>query len=155
MTSAFATALNAYAAAFREATGSEHDQLYPGAAVDAIRGVGGLRVDVAVLEACLVKLGATGRRPTRGELADLIGPHLRDVRLYGPVEARWLRAARELVERRGWPTGVTFRRGSHSGTFVADPLGYDPRERAPAELEAPRPTLYAIAKALREVANGS
>lgn len=24
-----------------------------------------------------------------------------------------------------WPTGVAFKRGSHSGTYVADPLGYD------------------------------
>ena len=24
-----------------------------------------------------------------------------------------------------WPTGVRFVRGSHSGTYVADPLGYD------------------------------
>ncbi len=45
----------------------------------------------------------------------------------GPVSERpsVRRATREWIAENGWPTGATFVRGTHSGSFVYDPLGLD------------------------------
>lgn len=55
-----------------------------------------------------------------------------------------LRAFLELHDGR-WPTGARFVRGTHSGTFMRDPLGYD---RAPPGFAIERPTREEIVRAL-------
>jgi hypothetical protein len=39
-------------------------------------------------------------------------------------EAR--RLAQQWIKENGWPTGATFKRGTHAGSYVYDPLGTEP-----------------------------
>lgn len=51
-----------------------------------------------------------------------------------------------LKENGGWPTGARFARGTHSGHYVYDPLGYD---RPPADFPFTKPRREDIIEALR------
>lgn len=77
-------------------------------------------------------------------LADTIIPATKRVEEYAGLRPSQIEAAREFVKE-GWPTGARFVRGSHSGTYVPDPLG---RDRPPSGLSFERPTLRTIAVAL-------
>jgi len=51
----------------------------------------------------------------------------------------------QWIKERGWPTGVRYQRGTHGGTYVADPLGYD---RPPPSLRFSPPTRAQLQEAL-------
>jgi hypothetical protein len=55
---------------------------------------------------------------------------------------------RDWVQQNGWPTGTRFVRGSHGGSYVPDPLGYD---RAPHPVSWGSPTRVAIREALERL----
>ena len=56
--------------------------------------------------------------------------------------------ASEWVKLNGWPTGARFIRGSHSGTYVYDPLGTERLPMGYSDWPYKRPTFDDIVKAL-------
>lgn len=62
-----------------------------------------------------------------------------------PVECQPMDVARLVAAVQGYPTGSRFVRGSHAGSFVRDPLGYD---RATYDVPWSRPSLRDMADAL-------